>query len=44
MVKLGCFWGAEESALAAIAKKYGDNSAYAALVVAACRVVMEDRA
>ena len=41
MVKLGCFWGTEEEALAAIAKKYGPRSKYASLVRAACATLKE---
>lgn len=36
MVQLGCFWGTEKEALAAIRKKYGPRTTYAALVKAAC--------
>jgi hypothetical protein len=39
MVKLGCFWGAEADALAAIEAKYGAGSAYAAQVSLACKIV-----
>ena len=41
MVQLGCFWGTEDEAVLAINEKYGSDSAYAALVQTACRVVME---
>jgi hypothetical protein len=41
MVQLGCFWGTEKEALAAIKEKYGARSSYAALVRAACRIVMD---
>jgi hypothetical protein len=40
MVQLGCFWGAEDQAFAAIADKYGPTSTYAAFVRAACAEVM----
>ena len=39
MVKLGCFWGAETDALAAIEAKYGAGSDYAAQVALACKIV-----
>ena len=39
MVKLGCFWGAEADALAAIEAKYGAGSDYAAQVDLACKIV-----
>jgi hypothetical protein len=39
MVKLGCFWGAEAEALAAIEAKYGAGSDYAAQVALACKIV-----
>ena len=42
MVQLGCFWGSEEKAIAAIIEKYGAGSTYEALVRAACRVVLDD--
>ena len=42
MVLLGCFWGTRKEALDAIRQKYGPRSAYAALVSAACRAVMEN--
>ena len=42
MVQLGCFWSTEAEAVSAINEKYGSDSAYAALVQAACRVVTED--
>ena len=41
MVQLGCFWGTEDEAVSAINEKYGSDSAYAAFVQTACRVVME---
>ncbi len=41
MVQLVCFWGTEAEAVLAINEKYGSDSAYAALVQAACRVVKE---
>lgn len=41
MVQLGCFWGTEDEAVLAINEKYGSDSAYAAFVQTACRVVME---
>lgn len=40
MVQLGCFWGTSEGAISAIAKKYGEGSAYAALVAAATAAVL----
>jgi hypothetical protein len=40
MVKLGCFWGSEAAALAAISVKYGPESDYAAQVALACKIVM----
>ncbi len=39
LVKLGCFWGTEAKALAAIEAKYGVNSDYAAQVELACKIV-----
>ena len=39
MVKLGCFWGAEADALAAIEAEYGAGSDYAAQVALACKIV-----
>ena len=39
MVKLGCFWGAEADALAAIEARYGAGSDYAAQVDLACKIV-----
>jgi hypothetical protein len=42
MVKLGCFWGTQKDALAAISKKYGPRSKYAALVRAACACLLEE--
>jgi len=39
MVKLGCFWGAEADALAAIEAEYGAGSDYAAQVDLACKIV-----
>ena len=39
MVKLGCFWGAEADALAAIEAEYGADSNYAAQVALACKIV-----
>ena len=42
MVQLGCFWGTEAKAVSAINEKYGSDSAYAAFVQTACRVVMEE--
>ena len=41
-VKLGCFWGTQEAALAAIAKKYGEGALYAEQVALACKIVMGD--
>jgi hypothetical protein len=38
-VQLGCFWGTRDEAVRAIRAKYGPDSAYESLVVAACRVV-----
>jgi uncharacterized protein YjbI with pentapeptide repeats len=40
-VKLGCFWGTEAEALAAIETKYGAGSLYAGFVKLACRAVTE---
>jgi hypothetical protein len=42
-VQLGCFWGTLEKALSATITKYGEASAYEALVRAACAVVMEKK-
>jgi hypothetical protein len=42
-VQLGCFWGAQAEAVTAIRKKYGADSAYEALVVAACEVLTDDK-
>jgi len=42
-VHLGCFWGTQSEAVRQIRKAYGDGSAYEQLVVAACRVVQEQR-
>jgi hypothetical protein len=38
---LGCFWGTEKAAIAAVSKKYGAKSAYVSIVKAACAVVKE---
>ena len=41
MVQLGCFWGTQKDAVAAIHKRYGPRSKYAAIVRAACACVLE---
>ena len=38
-IQLGCFWGTLDKARVAIREKYDENSAYEALVVAACGVL-----
>jgi hypothetical protein len=40
-VKLGCFWGTQTEAVTAIREKYGIDSTYEALVVAACKVLTD---
>jgi hypothetical protein len=42
-VQLGCFWGTLDEACAAISVKYGEGSAYEALVRAACAVLGGER-
>ena len=39
MVKLGCFWGIEAEALAAIEAKYGAESVYTVQMALACKIV-----
>ena len=42
-VQLGCFWGTLEEACTDIVERYGEASAYEALVRAACALVMEKK-
>ena len=39
MVKLGCYWGDMPSTLAAVCRKYGPDSAYKAVIIAAARAL-----
>jgi len=39
MVQLGCFWGTQKEAVAAVSEKYGKKGAYVALLKAACDVL-----
>ncbi|MGB0817797.1 MAG: pentapeptide repeat-containing protein [Candidatus Puniceispirillaceae bacterium] len=43
MVRLGCFWGSEKEAIAAVSKKYGSRSGYAGILRAACKVLKEQK-
>ena len=43
MVKLGRFWGTQEEYRADVSAKYGPRSKYAALVLAACACLMEEK-
>jgi len=40
-VRLGCFWGTQKEALAAISKKYGSKSGYYQVVKGACLIAKE---